>query len=86
MSSIIIKDLAASQDLGRGAMARVKGGSIWASGVNVNIDVRQQIGQFQDVRVNVLNGNGIIGAGFQAPSLAVSPTQWATNTATIPGF
>lgn len=86
MSSIIIKDLAAAHELDSGAMARVKGGSIWTSGVNVNIDVQQQIGQFQDVRVNVLNGNGIIGAGFQAPNLTVSPNQWANNTATIPGF
>jgi hypothetical protein len=50
--------------------------------VNVNLD--QKIGQLQNIQVAVLNGNGVIGAGFTSPELNLSPTQWAVNSAVVP--
>jgi hypothetical protein len=57
-----------------------------APNVTVNIGIKQQITQFQDIGVNVLNGNGVIGAGFVGPSIALNPAQWAQNAATLPKF
>jgi hypothetical protein len=89
MSSIRISDLAHSTALDARAMAGVRGGSSgspWGPGVNVNLTVNQQIAQVQDIGVNVLNGNGVIGAGFTGPSIELSPLQWAKNEATLPRF
>lgn len=86
MSSIRIGDLAHSAALDSHAMASVRGGSNWGPGVNVNLTVNQQIAQLQDIGVNVLNGNGVIGAGFTGPSIELSPLQWAKNDATLPRF
>jgi hypothetical protein len=86
MSSIHIHDLAHASRLGRHSMATVRGGSLGAPNVNVNIAVKQQIVQFQDIGVNVLNNNGVIGAGFTAPSIELSPQQWAKNEASLPRF
>jgi hypothetical protein len=36
--------------------------------------------------VNVLNNNGVIGAGFTGPGIELSPLQWAKNEASLPGF
>jgi hypothetical protein len=54
--------------------------------VTVNIGIKQQIAQFQDIGVNVLNNNGVIGAGFTGPSIELSPAQWAKNEAMLPKF
>jgi hypothetical protein len=85
MPSIMIQDLARSRELDPHAMTAVRGGmAAWGPNVNVNVNLDQKIGQFQAVQVNVLNGNGVIGAGFTAPELGVSPTQWAVNSAVVP--
>jgi hypothetical protein len=86
MSSIQIHDLSYASRLGRHSMATVRGGTLGAPNVNVNIAVKQQIVQFQDIGVNVLNNNGVIGAGFTAPSIELSPQQWAKNEASLPRF
>jgi hypothetical protein len=85
MPSIVIQDLARTRELDPHAMSAVRGGTA-ARGpnVNVNVNLDQQIGQFQAIQVNVLNGNGVIGAGFEGPKLDVSPSQWAMNSAVIP--
>jgi hypothetical protein len=36
--------------------------------------------------VNVLNNNGVIGAGFTGPGIELSPLQWAQNEASLPKF
>jgi len=86
MSSIQIHDLAHASRLDRKAMAAVRGGILGAPNVNVNIALNQQIAQFQDIGVNVLNNNGVIGAGFTGPSIELSPLQWAKNEASLPQF
>jgi hypothetical protein len=81
MSHLTVTDLAASQELDYHAMASVRGGNSWLAGLgpiaNVNVGVNQNITQLQNVQVNALNNVGVIGAGFVAPSLTVSPSQWA---------
>jgi hypothetical protein len=86
MSSIQIQDLAHARHLDCRAMASVRGGSLGAPNINVNVAVTQQIAQFQDIGVNVLNNNGVIGAGFTGPSIELSPLQWAKNEAILPRF
>jgi hypothetical protein len=83
MSSIQIQDLAHSAALDTRAMAAVRGGTAFGKDVNVNVDVNQQIAQFQQIGVNVLNNNGVIGAGFIGPDIKVPATQWAENHATF---
>jgi hypothetical protein len=85
MSSILIQDLGCNNELDRHALRAVRGGFAQPN-VNVNINLDQKIGQFQDIKVNVLNNNGVIGAGFQGPSISLSPNQWAMNQATLPQF
>jgi hypothetical protein len=85
MHSIVIQDLARTRELDTHAMSAVRGGTAaWGPNVNVNVNLDQKIGQFQAIQVNVLNGNGVIGAGFEGPKLDLSPEQWATNSAVIP--
>lgn len=86
MSSIMIHDLTHAEELDSRALAGVRGGSAFGPNVNVNLTVNQQIAQFQDIGVNVLNNNGVIGAGFNAPDIELSPLQWAKNEATLPKF
>jgi len=90
MSSIQIRDLAHASRLDSRTMASVRGGSsasmLGAPNVTVNIGIKQQIAQYQDIGVNVLNGNGVIGAGFAGPSIELNPAQWAKNEATLPKF
>lgn len=82
MSSIMIHDLAQSRDLEAADMSAIRGGYSWDP--SINISVMQNIAQLQDIDVNVLNNNGVIGAGFKAPKIAVSPTQKAENRAAFP--
>ncbi|MFC5460374.1 hypothetical protein [Massilia niabensis] len=79
MSSIAISDLAHNAELDRRAMSAVRGGSGFGKDVNVNVDVNQQIGQFQQIGINVLNNNGVIGAGFKGPDIDVAAALWAEN-------
>jgi hypothetical protein len=81
MSSIQIHDLAHAQRLDRHAMASVRGGVLGAPNVNVNVTLNQQIAQFQDIGVNVLNNNGVIGAGFKGPDIDVAAALFAENNA-----
>jgi hypothetical protein len=90
MSSIQIRDLAHASRLDSRTMVGVRGGSSAGTAgmpnVNVNITLKQQIAQFQDIGVNVLNNNGVIGAGFTGPSIELNPLQWAKNEASLPKF
>ncbi|HEV3424637.1 MAG TPA: hypothetical protein VG105_12845 [Paraburkholderia sp.] len=90
MSSIMIRDLPQTRQLERHAMSAVRGGTggnSWLQGLgpvaNVNVDVNQNINQLQYVNVAALNNVGVIGAGFVAPRLNVSPSQWANATAVV---
>jgi hypothetical protein len=69
-----------------GSSGSPSGSSLGAPNVTVNIGIKQQIAQFQDIGVNVLNNNGVIGAGFTGPSIDLSPAQWAKNEAMLPKF
>jgi hypothetical protein len=86
MSSIMIGDLAHSTSLNHRAMAGVRGGTAGSPDIKVNVTLNQQIAQFQAIGVNVLNNNGVIGAGFTAPDISLSPEQWAKNEAVLPKF
>ncbi|HEY8608952.1 MAG TPA: hypothetical protein VIM12_17700 [Noviherbaspirillum sp.] len=87
MATLSIRDLPESTLLDRKAMARVHGGNAWLAGLgpiaNVNVGISQNIAQLQNVEVNALNNVGVIGAGFTAPALDVSPSQWANTSATL---
>jgi hypothetical protein len=52
--------------------------------VSVNLNLDQRIAQVQDIKLNVLNNNGVIGPGFVGPDVTLNPLQWATNNAAIP--
>ncbi|WP_198118573.1 hypothetical protein [Massilia rhizosphaerae] len=84
MSSIVIQDLARTRALDTHAMSAIRGGQAFGPNVNVNLNLDQRIGQVQDIKVNVLNNNGVIGSGFTAPDVTLSPLQWAANNAAIP--
>lgn len=81
MSTILIYDLPQDDALGRKAMRTLRGGNSWLKGLgplaNVNVDINQNLAQFQNIEVNALNNVGVIGAGFGPLKLNVSPTQWA---------
>ncbi|KQQ97189.1 hypothetical protein [Massilia sp. Leaf139] len=79
MSSIAIADLAHSAELDNRAMSVVRGGSGFGQDVNVNVNLKQQIGQFQQIGINVLNGNGVIGAGFKGPEIDLDAVLRAEN-------
>lgn len=81
MSSIVIKDLARSAALDQRAMSAIRGGNAFGKDVNVNVNVNQQIAQLQQIGVNVLNNNGVIGAGFQGPDIDLAASLWARNNA-----
>ncbi|WP_136416583.1 MULTISPECIES: hypothetical protein [Oxalobacteraceae] len=87
MSTILIHDLAASQELDRKALSAIRGGNSWMKGLgpvaNVNVDVNQNIAQLQNINVNALNNVGVIGAGFGPLKLDVSPTQLASAQAIL---
>jgi hypothetical protein len=81
MSTIKIQDLASRTELDSHAMSTVRGGyaSLKDAGAfaNVNVNIDQNITQFQNVEVNALNNVGVIGAGFGPLKLDVSPKQFA---------
>jgi hypothetical protein len=88
MSSIMIEDLARNRELDKRSMSTIRGGTAlggnFGPNVNVNINLDQRIGQVQDIKLNVLNNNGVIGAGFAGPDISLNPQQWATNNAAVP--
>jgi hypothetical protein len=84
MSSIVIRDLARSTAMDSRAMSAVRGGSGFGPPISVNVAVSQQIGQFQQIGVNVLNNNGVIGAGFVGPDLKLAAQEWAANRTAVP--
>jgi len=88
MSSIVIQDLARARELDKRSMSAIRGGTgglgSFGPNVNVNVNLDQRIGQVQDIKLNVLNNNGVIGSGFVAPDVTLSPVQWAANNAAIP--
>ncbi len=85
MSSILIRNLPHSRELDQQSMAAVSGGNSLLKSLgpvaNVNINVNQNIAQFQNVEVNALNNVGVIGAGFGPLKLAVNPNQFAAANA-----
>ncbi|MBS1191774.1 MAG: hypothetical protein H6R10_3566 [Rhodocyclaceae bacterium] len=85
MSTLMIRDLAHQRELDDPACRAVRGGAgrplgptVAGSFANVEVNVNQNINQFQDVRVNALNNVGVIGADFGPLRLDVSPLQRAT--------
>ena len=81
MSSIAIHDLAHRNELDSQQMSAIQGGSGSAFGkdVNVTVNVNQQLAQFQQIGVNVLNNNGVIGAGFVGPDIDVAAALKGAN-------
>ena len=78
MSSIVISDLSRSTAMDSRAMSAVRGGSLGPD-VNVNVALSQQFGQFQQIGVNVLNNNSVIGAGLIGPDLNFAAAEWTQN-------
>lgn len=87
MSSIMIQDLPHSRELDRHAMLDVHGGnSSLASAspyANVNVDVNQNIIQYQNVQVNALNNIGVLGVALGPIHLDVSPIQRASTGSVV---
>ncbi|MGO4303889.1 MULTISPECIES: hypothetical protein [unclassified Cupriavidus] len=88
MSSIIVRDLAASKDLDRKSLCAIRGGTDWLNKVanvgplaNVNININQSVQQFQQVNVAALNNNTLIGADLGHVKIGVNPSQWGGNWA-----
>ena len=81
MSSIIIQDLAHSGTMHRQAMSAVRGGIASAPNVNVNVSLDQRIGSFQQICVNVLMNNLVIGAGFAGPDMSAAAAEWSARHA-----
>jgi len=89
MKTLMIKDLATTEELGAKAMAAVRGGYLglypvypWggysdSSMKNFSFDAVQQINQGQGVETNVGNNVAVLG-GFANPSVPVTATQNAS--------
>jgi len=84
MKTLMINDLPMTEELGRKAMAEVRGGMhfapyYWggyvdASTKNSSFDALQQINQGQSLATNVGNNVAVLG-GFASPSVPVTGTQ-----------
>ena len=75
-----IQDLPESTELDSQAMTAVTGGrSLEALGpfANVNVNIDQDIAQFQQIEVNALNNIGVLGADLGPLSFNLSPHQKA---------
>jgi hypothetical protein len=90
MSSLIVRDLAASKDLDHKSLSAIRGGTDWLNKVgsggplaNVTINVNQSVQQLQEVNVAALNNNNVIGANLSGIKIAVDPKQWGGNWATV---
>ena len=81
-----INDLPKSRELDGKAMAAVTGGYAFTdmgAFANVNVNINQEIAQFQNVEVHALNNIGVLGADLGPLIFAVKPTQWAANYADL---
>jgi hypothetical protein len=85
MSTIMIRDLSQSRELDHRAMSGVRGGyalrdigQVPGLGIKVEpiVNVNQKIVQLQNIGVNVLNNNGVIGF-LPALRVDLSANQWA---------
>jgi len=88
MSSIIVRDLAASKELDRKSLCAIRGGADWfgkiaASGPLVNVNINQSVQQLQQVNVAAFNNNKIVGVDLGNLALNVSPKQWGGNLAVV---
>lgn len=90
MSSIIVRDLAASKELDRKSLCAIRGGSsadwlskLGSAGPLVNITINQSVQQLQQVNVAALNNNKIIGADLGNIKIGVNPSQWGGNLAAV---
>jgi hypothetical protein len=81
MSSIKIQDLSRSSALDHSAMSAVRGGAGLMPDVNVNVALNQQFVQVQQVGVNVLNDNGVIGASFGGLEMQYAADAWKSGHA-----
>jgi hypothetical protein len=79
MSSILIQDLARNHALDKRQMSAVRGGL--GPDVNVNVTLNQQFAQFQQISVDVLNNNGVVGAA--GLDFGHAAEQWKENHTTI---
>ena len=79
MPSIVIRDLARSTSMDSRAMSAVRGGVRAPGDVTVNVELNQQFVQFQQIGVDVLNNNGVIGAGLVGPDFGVAAAEWKQN-------
>jgi hypothetical protein len=80
MSSISINDLACNTSLDSRAMSAVRGGSGFGPpDVTVNVAVNQKFAHLQQISVDVLNGNGVIGAGFGGIDVAKAAAEWSNR-------
>jgi hypothetical protein len=86
MPSIAIRDLSRSTELDHSTMGAVRGGFAFSPDMKVNLNVNQQIFQAQEIGVNVLNNNGVIGPGFKGPRIDLDAMQKAENKAFFPRF
>ncbi|WP_277185859.1 hypothetical protein [Caballeronia sp. BR00000012568055] len=89
MSSLIIRDLSHSKELDRHAMSAVHGGTgdvVRIGSPDINVNVQQNLTQFQVTDVNVLN-NSTVGPNFPGIGmLNVSPKQMGHLNATTSFF
>ncbi|MEN7526286.1 hypothetical protein [Cupriavidus sp. 2SB] len=90
MSSIIVRDLAASKELDRKSLTAIRGGNSWLSQAgnmgplaNVNININQNVQQLQQVNVAAFNNNKIVGVDLGNIALNVKPSQWGGNWAAV---
>ena len=90
MSSIIVRDLAASRDLDQKSLCAIRGGTDWLNKVgnsgplaNVTININQSVQQLQQVNVAALNNNNVIGANLSGIKIGVDPKQWGGNWAAV---
>jgi hypothetical protein len=81
MSSIKIQDLSRSTALDRTTMSQVRGGAGFMPNVNVNVALDQQFVQVQQVGVNVLNNNGVVGASFGGYDVQYAAEAWKSSHA-----
>jgi hypothetical protein len=81
MSSIKIQDLSRSAALDQATMASVRGGAGLMPDVNVNVALNQEFVQVQQVGVNVLNNNGVIGAALGGYDTRNAAADWKSGHA-----
>jgi hypothetical protein len=77
---LTVTDLPASAELDSQAMAAVSGGrSLGSLGpfADIDVNINQEIGQFQKIDIKLLNDIGVLGADLGPLNFNVSPQQSA---------